>query len=50
MFDSLMVYRNPEYDLQIACNIWNSGKLNPQGRAARMVKEYTEKVMVIYNN
>ena len=48
MFDSLMKYRNPEYDLKLCCNLWNAGTLQPKGKVKKKVEKYYKKVLLYY--
>ena len=49
MFNKLMSLRNPGYDFDIACELWNSGMINPQSpRIKKKVDKYKAIVMKYY--
>lgn len=50
MFDILMRDKNPRYNLDTACLLWNCGTLYPSDRADSMVRIYKNKVIKRLNN
>lgn len=50
MFDLLMRDKNPRYNLDTACLLWNCGTLYPSARASSMVRIYKRKVITRLNN
>ena len=49
MFDSLMSKRNPEYNGDLACNLWNAGIKYPKKQRVRnKVYKYKVKIMDKY--
>lgn len=49
MFNKLMALRNPSYNFDIACELWNSGMINPQRDNIKIkVNDYKKKVLSYY--